>query len=344
MSNGAGKRGPTSRDVAKRAKVSQSTVSLVFSGKHAGRIAAETRLVVLKAAEELGYRPNASARALKLGTQRLIALAVPNVSNPFFAAVLKAAADVARDHGYGIVLINAGDEPAAGGRLIESLTAHAFDGLIAWESAWVAQAAGVLPATVIVADGDGPVGADVFISAPRIVATAVDHLVGLGHRRIARFGFDIAALPFRARASAFCASIARHALPLESAMQISVPFGSTASIEMTDLLTGGQRPTAVLCDDDLLAPLVYRAARIAGLSVPDDVSVVGIGDIDLASLLDPQLTTVAIPALAVGEAVIEAALRKIEDGANGPPRTIATHLITRHSTAPVRPVKRPSGI
>jgi DNA-binding LacI/PurR family transcriptional regulator len=326
-------RGPTSWDVARLAGVSQSTVSLVFAGKDEKRVTAETRLTVLKAADELGYRLNSSARALKLGTQRLIALAVPNVSNPYFAAVLKVISIAAQHEGYATALINAGEDFADAQVLMRSLNAHTFDGLIVWESPWSGEASRVLPATVIVNDGESPAGASLFIPAPAIVATAIDHLAGLGHRRIVRLGFSLSAAPFRARSRAFRNCLAGRGLSYDPHFELEVPFGATASDALTLLMASSDRPTAIVCDDDLLAPLAYRAAAKNGLSVPGDVSVVGIGDIDLARLMEPELTTVAIPAEAVGRAAIDILFRKIrKQETTDAPQTIATHLIERAST------------
>lgn len=326
-------RGPTSRDVARAAGVSQSTVSLVFSGKDSGRINPATREAVLSAANALGYRLNASARALKLGTHRLLALAVPNAANPYFAAVLKAAAAAARTRGYAVVLINVGDDPADGERLLESLAAHTFDGLIIWENPWTPKAGGFVPATVIVADGLAPGDAAVFIPAGAMVRDAIVHLADLGHRKIGRLGFDMAAVPFRARAQAFREALAEHALRFDPRFEIEEPFGSTTSERLTTLLSDPDRPTAILCDDDLLAPLVYRAAARLGLRVPADISVVGIDDLDLARLMEPELTTVAIPADMVGETLVEAALERIAGDGPYKLRTIATRLVIRGSTA-----------
>lgn len=340
MSDDERSRGATSWDVAKLAGVSQSTVSLVLAGKAARRVRDETRAAVLQAAEELGYRPNSSARALKVGKQHLIALAAPNVSNPYFAAVLKSVAAAAEAQGYTTALINSGEDPPDGQGLIRSLTAHSFDGLIVWESPWAIQARAILPETVIVHDGDWQADASVHIPASQIIRSAVDYLVDRGHRHIARLGFDLPAKPFRARARAFHDYLAALGLPADEEFNIETPFGSTSSDQMTALFASRRRPTAVICDDDLLAPLVYRAAKRSGLSVPDHVSVIGIGDIDLAQLLEPPLTTVAIPARAVGEAAFAALLAKMNGSSDEAPVVVETYLVARGSVAIARqPVK-----
>ncbi|MGO4839699.1 substrate-binding domain-containing protein, partial [Rhizobiaceae sp. 2RAB30] len=164
-----------------------------------------------------------------------------------------------------------------------------------------------------------------------MVGAAMDHLAALGHRRFARLGFDLPAAPFRARARAFRDWLGVH--DIVAAVDIEEPFGATASPRLAAALGGRNRPTAVICDDDLLAPLAYRAARQAGLLIPGDLSVVGIGDIDLAQLLDPPLTTVAIPAQSVGRAALGALFGKIESDVRQDPIVIETTLVVRGSSA-----------
>lgn len=329
-------KGATSLDVARQAGVSQSTVSLVFSGKDGGRVTPERKQAVLDAAEQLGYRPNSSARGLKLGTQRLFALVVPNVSNPYFSSVLKAATLTAREDHYATVLIDAGEGPQNNtGHMLESLAAHTFDGLIAWEAPWTDQAKKILPASVVIVDGDSDSHADVFISATHMIHTAIDHLVVLGHQRIVRLGFDLAAMPFRARSRAYRDSLHRHGLSYDARFEVEEPFGATVSEGLTALFRCEDYPTAVVCDDDLLAPLVYRAAIRAGRRIPEDISVVGIGDIELASLLEPPLTTIAIPASDLGRMAVESLFRKIRGEASAV-QTVETHLVIRASTSAIR--------
>src|SRR5579872_6065038 len=100
----------TSVDVARRAGVSQSAVSLVLGGKAVGRVGKRTQEVILRAARELSYQPNGAARSLRSGRSHLIALAVPDVSNPYFAAVLQGAEQAARQHGYAVMLVSVRDE------------------------------------------------------------------------------------------------------------------------------------------------------------------------------------------------------------------------------------------
>ncbi|ODP35698.1 LacI family DNA-binding transcriptional regulator [Pandoraea sp. ISTKB] len=324
---------PTSRDVARLAGVSQSTVSLVFSGKAEGRITPERRDQILQAAQTLGYRPNSSARGLKLGTQKLLALGVPNVSNPYFAAVLKSIIGSAAANGYATVLINTGEYGNDPERLLLSLDAHAFDGMIFWEASWTARALEIMPTSVVVVDGDSPDAADVFIPSDVIVREMVDHLASLGHTRIARVGFDLEANTFRVRSRAYREGLQAHGLTYDARWEIEVPFGTTSSAAIEAVLSQAAPPTAFVCDDDLLAPLVYRAATRCGLKVGESVSVVGVGDIELASLLEPPLTTMAIPTQSLGESAVDIFLRK-RAGQPATVSTVQTRLILRESTGP----------
>jgi len=117
----------TSVDVARRCGVSQSTVSLVLSGKGAGRVSERTAVAVRTAAEELGYRPNAAARALKTGAARTIVLVVPDVTNPFFGAVLRGAQSAAREAGYAVALVDTANDRAYGTASAAALQAGPAD-------------------------------------------------------------------------------------------------------------------------------------------------------------------------------------------------------------------------
>src|SRR5207249_9844667 len=124
---------PTSVDVARRAGVSQSAVSLVFGGKAAGRVGKRTQEAILQAARELGYRPNSAARTLRSGRSRLIALAIPDVSNPYFATVLQGADQTARAHGYSVLLAQVRDEQDWQHMILDAFTSRAVDGFLLCE-------------------------------------------------------------------------------------------------------------------------------------------------------------------------------------------------------------------
>ena len=172
----------TSVDVARACGVSQSTVSLVFSGKAAGRISARTEAAVRAAAEELGYRPNAAARALKTGAARTVALVVPDVTNPFFGGLLRGAQNAARAAGYAVALIDTHNDRDWGAASVEALWAGPADGLLLFE---------VDPPRRrrrLRADRADrvrePRPPSVRLDSERGAEAAIRHLLDLGHRRI----------------------------------------------------------------------------------------------------------------------------------------------------------------
>src|ERR687895_2300496 len=123
----------TSVDVARHAGVSQSTVSLVFSGKGSGRVSEATQERVRRAARELGYRPNLAAQALRLGTSRAVALLVPDITNPFFSRVLRGAQRAAQEAGYTVALVDTGNDRRWEAQSFEALRAGPVDGYLLFE-------------------------------------------------------------------------------------------------------------------------------------------------------------------------------------------------------------------
>jgi DNA-binding LacI/PurR family transcriptional regulator len=317
--------GVTSRDVAKRAGVSQSTVSLVLSGKAAGRVGHGTIEAVRRAARELGYRPNVAARALRTGRARALGLAVPDVTNPFFGLLLRGAQRAAGRHGYTVALVDTPNDADARRRSVGALQEAAVDGYLTFEVDPQALLPGWSEPTVAIEAWEG--------EAPRVrldvesgFEQAIRHLTGLGHQRIGRLRsrHDVATFLARDR--------------VVQRLLGAVPT-ARAEHDLDDARRAArglleQDVTAVLCDDDILAGGVYLAAREAGIAIPADVSVVGFDDLDLARLVDPPMTTVHVDAEAFGAAAVERLIAEME-GRDGPPETvIPVALRVRGSTAP----------
>ncbi|MDT3396687.1 LacI family DNA-binding transcriptional regulator [Streptomyces sp. B1866] len=336
--DGAGAARPTSRDVARAAGVSQATVSLVLGDKWAGRVSERTADAVRAAARELGYRPNLAARSLRLGRTRTALLVVPSVTAEFFAGVYTGAARAAGDRGFGVVLY-----PSPGGtgpaRDPFDPARASIDGVIASSMAAGALAAvrgGGLPLVMLDSGpGDPAAAATVNFDAGDGLRQAARHLLGLGHRRLAHLAADVDSWTFRERARA----LAEEARGVPGAgvrterTALSVDAGRRAAERA---LTGpgpDPRPTALVCDDDVLAAGACKAARRLGLRVPQDVSVTGVGDLALATAVEPELTTVRLPAEAVGAAGMRA-LMAVLDGGAADDTTLPVRLVTRGSTGP----------
>ncbi|MER7726012.1 LacI family DNA-binding transcriptional regulator [Streptomyces sp. NPDC096323] len=327
---------PTSRDVARAAGVSQATVSLVLGEKWQGRVSETTVGRVRDAARDLGYRPNLAARNLRLGRTRTALLVVPALTNEFFARVYTGAAAVAAEHGFGVVLYPSPDGTGPARDPFASARA-ALDGVIA--SSMAADALGALHGAglpLVMLDSDpaapGP-AARVNLDIADGMRQVTEHLLALGHRRFVHLASAVDSWTFAVRARAL-----HEALRGVSGTEVrTVPaaLNVRAGVEAAERALGlpGPRPTALVCDDDILAAGACKAARRLGLRVPDDVSVTGFDDLALATAVEPELTTVRLPAEQVGERGMSALLAVLE-GRAAQAGSLPVHLVVRGSSAP----------
>ncbi|MFF8812458.1 LacI family DNA-binding transcriptional regulator [Streptomyces pactum] len=334
----------TSKDVARAAGVSQATVSLVLGGKWRGRVSERTADAVRAAAGELGYRPNLAARNLRLGRTRTVLLVVPALTTEFFARVYTGAARVAAEHGFGVVLYPSPEGVGPARDPFDSARAS-LDGIIASSMAAGALAGvrgGGLPLVMLDSDpSDGTAHATVNPDIAGGMREVARHLLALGHRRVTHLAADVDSWTFRVRARALAevfAAVPGTVIRTERAA-LEVDEGRRAAERA--LSAPGTPPTALVCDDDILAAGACKAARRLGLRVPDDVSVTGFDDLALASALEPELTTVRLPAEEVGARGM-AALLAVLEGRRADGDELAVELVVRGSTAPPGPAGGPA--
>ncbi|GAA2239780.1 MULTISPECIES: LacI family DNA-binding transcriptional regulator [Kitasatospora] len=329
--NGNDQRRPvTATDVARAAKVSQSTVSLVLNGKWQGRIREDTARRVMRTADDLGYRINQSARNLRLGSTGTVLLAVPTLVNPVFATVHAGAARVGASNGLGIVVFPLSAEDGFGpfptprqaldGVIACSLSAHAVSNLRTG-----------LP-LVVLDDAPVPDTPTVTMDTGGGMAKALAHLTALGHRRILHLRAERPAWTFTRRAEAFDQCILSH--PQVTADHLSCSFAIEEIRDRTiQALSVANRPTAIVCDDDNMALSIYAAASALDLTIGRDLSVIGFNDLPTAALATPPLTTVRLPLGALGFRGMQA-LIDLRGGVANDPVTLPTELVIRKSTGP----------
>ncbi|MER6915687.1 LacI family DNA-binding transcriptional regulator [Streptomyces sp. NPDC000594] len=327
---------PTSRDVARAAGVSQATVSLVLGEKWRGRVSERTAETVREAARALGYRPNLAARNLRLGRTRTALLVIPALTNEFFARVYTGAARVADRHGFGVVVYPSPDGTGPAKDPFPSARA-ALDGVIASSmatSALTALHGSGLPLVMLDSDPAEPgAAAHVNLDITDGIRQVAGHLLGLGHRDFLHLASEVDSWTFRLRHRALGEALG--AAPGTSLRTVRAAFDVTAAREAAEAaLTGpGPRPTAVVCDGDILAAGACKAARRLGLRVPGDLSVSGFDDLALATAVEPELTTVRLPAEEVGERGMRALLDVLDHRA--PARgDLPVELVLRGSTGP----------
>ncbi|MBY0274965.1 LacI family transcriptional regulator, partial [Candidatus Binatia bacterium] len=319
---------PTLLDVARLAGVSPATVSRALARPDVVRAA--TRERITETVRALGYRPNHGARSLAGDRWDAIGVIVPDITNPFFAALVRGASAAAAQHGKVCLLAETGGGATAEVDVVASLAAR-VDGLVVAASTAPAsdlqRAAGGRAVVLVNRRATGL--AAVIIDQRAIVTLGLRHLRDLGHRRIAVASGPSGSWSSRRRRDA----LAEHAdLDL-----VVLPPGSATAGDGPTILDAVReaRASALLAFNDVQALAVLAECRRRGIDVPGALSVVGVDDVPMSSLVDPALTTVAAPAT---EAGATAAILLVP-GANVPPRplTLAPRLVVRDSTGPAAP-------
>jgi DNA-binding LacI/PurR family transcriptional regulator len=325
----------TSFDVARLAGVSPSTVSLVMTGKAEGRVSEETQQKVRQASEDLSYQINAAARSLRLGDSHAIGLFVPNVLNPFFAKVLQGAQRKAYEAGYNVILMDMMDNPEWQSWLAKSMSARMIDGCILYTPELVlTDTIRKARCCAVLVEVESPGFTCLVIDIEEGARAAVQHLIDLGHRRIAFLDADYEAVTFTLRRKAYRETLQKAGIGYDPGYTGQTKYGIDNTIRAAyQVLSWPNPPTAIFCADDYFVPGVYKAARQLNLRIPEDLSVVGYDNSELARMLEPELTSIDIPAEELGEESVRMILEFLKQE-HPFTRHIATRLVVRNSTAP----------
>jgi LacI family transcriptional regulator, repressor for deo operon, udp, cdd, tsx, nupC, and nupG len=316
--------------VARRAGVSQSTVSLVFSGKGRGRVSEATEENVRRCARELGYRPNVAAQALRLGSSRAVALIVPDITNPFFNRVLRGAQRAAQTAGYTVALVDTANDRRWEAQTFEALRAGPVDGYLLFE---VSAPDGLgSDEHVVLMEAEAPRRPSVRFDAEGGATAAFRHLIELGHRRIGHLAATFDAPTFHLREAARRRVVSEAGLDPDALPRALTAIGIDEARDAAGPLLD-ERPTAVFCDDDVIAAGLYLAARERGLRIPADLSVVGFDDMDFARVLEPPLTTVALDAEQLGATGFELLESRMAGRRTRRRVVLPAELLVRGSTA-----------
>jgi LacI family transcriptional regulator len=331
-------------DVAKKAGVSASTVSRVFN--KSARISTATQEKVRLAAAELNYQPNVQASALTTKRTLLVGLVIPDIQNPFSATLARGVQDYVTEQGYLSIICSTDGDPEKEIKLMREIHRRGVDGFIITpphtrqsqqENEFIEQLLKKgMPIVFIGNRLDNPTVDFVTSRAQDGAMKAVLHLAQLGHQRIGFIGGHytqgVAVGRWLGYQEAIITSnlTIRPEYMLES--DLSQDGGETA---MGQLLALPNRPTAVLCVNDLMAVGAMRACQQHGIDVPTDMSIIGFDDIPLARLTRPPLTTVAQPAYDLGCKSAELLLNRTQNSKLLPQQvTLQSELIIRDSTAP----------
>ena len=285
----------TVSDVAERAGVSQGTVSRVLTGKN--WVSEDARLRVQEAARELGYVPNAMAQGLKAQRTRTIAALVSDMSNPLHAEFLAAAEAALRASGYLLVVASTHSKPEQERELISLFSAGRADGLIVAHNESSVETYEALRQTrlpIVFHDREAAHLGDAVVADHRSGAReATEHLIQLGHRRIAILTPPATVRPSRERLVGYRNALQDADVQFDESLVRSLDASSDmAYSEVKTLLEGKRRPTAIITLGTHMLAGVLMAVSSKGMEIPHDISVVGVGDTDLLRLHTPSITSV----------------------------------------------------
>jgi LacI family transcriptional regulator, galactose operon repressor len=341
----------TIRDVAQAAGVSLSTVSRALNGGK--NVSERVARDVAAAADKLGYQPDFLARSLRTRTSGMVGCLVSDSSNPLNASIVHAAEARLREAGYLLAVVNTASDPVRERAAAAEFRGRRTDGMLvapgskANEKAWRELAAAGTP--VIILDRDPPEDA----SGAHWPAVQVDHrggaraatryLIGLGHRRIALLTADAGMRPSRERIAGFREEFAAAGIdPAGAEVRVQASPMDFAQGDTLGMLRTRDRPTAIIALGTRILGGVLRAARDLKLSVPDDLSVLSVGDTDLAAVHTPAITALRWSLEDVGRAGAELLLQRLR-GERGAQSTalLPVDLVLRDSCAPPALSRRP---
>lgn len=304
---------PTSREVARRAGVSRTTVSFVLNGVVNQGISEATRQRVLAAAHELGYEPNAAARSLAGGSTSTVALVIPRSAHLYVDVYLgQLSASINYEchrHGLKMLIESSDDEGRGPGGFVDLVRSRRIDGLIVINPSQAGRGhlARIAEAGIpLVVFGSGLPDEQRYHSTGSSTAEAanlaVDHLVALGHREVGFVNFAAPEyLAVSERERGWRESLARHGIEVDPAWCVHADYSAASGYRATrELLARGLRCTALFAGNDTIAFGVLHALREAGRRVPEEVAVVGYDDLPLAEFAVPPLTTVRSDAIGLG--------------------------------------------
>ncbi len=314
----------TIADVADRAGVSATTVSHVLSGKRV--VGASTRDIVMDAIKELGYRPNAVARNLRTRRSHMVAVVVPDITNPFYAVLTRGLADAIDGAGYGAYVCSTDGIHEREAKFFQDVMDRGVDGIV-FASGETASQVTFTPAdhaTPIVCIGehlDHPL-CDAVIPDDETGSRAAGALLaGRGYRRIAMIQG-----PLRyggARTTGFRAAMQAAKVKVPGELMVRGDWtrkGGYAAMKV--LMALPHPPDAVFCANDLMAIGALDVAHELGLEVPGDLAIVGFDDVDAATIVTPTLTTVRNPAYEVGSTAGDLLMSRMTRRYTGTGRTV----------------------
>jgi len=332
--------GVSIKDIARSANVSHSTVSRALSDSPL--VKEETKALIKRIAEEMGYSPHALARSLVTRRTQTVGVVVTTIADPFVSEIVRGLEETSQNHGYTIVLCNSNAEPRRELAAVKALREKRVDGIIITASRIgdlympLLEDFGV-PIVLINSQQTGEYVYSIATDDHKGAEIATEHLLSLGHIRIGYIASPNNVSSSQARLEGYRTALELHGLQFDPVLIADgdgrPAAGAQAAARLASLT---DPPTALFCYNDMTAIGVIRALNDLGLNVPADVSVVGYDDIPLVEYLNPPLTTVGQRKYDMGCMAMEMLLSLLNGAQNVQDITIEPTLICRKSTAPAR--------
>ena len=334
------RRQPSIKDIARLAKVSHPTVSRAL--QNSPLVNAKTAAKIRKIAEDSGYRASAVARGLVTRKTRTIGLVVTTVNDPFAGEVALGIEQAANDYGYSVFLANSNAEPERERKMVQTFAEQRVDGIVVTSSrvgaAYLPLLAEMMVPIVLVNDQyPGEYMHSVMIENVEGSRAATEHLIALGHRRIAYIGDRSGYQSDIERLEGYKQALAKAEIAFDPALSVKGDSTAEAAIEAVNgLLALDRPPTAICCYNDITALGAMRAIHARGLRAPDDISITGFDDLFFASYLQPPLTTVRQPMRRMGQMAMENLMKLMSGEESVAQVRVKTELIVRGSTGKAR--------
>ena len=331
---------PTLSDVATAARVSSTTVSRYLNNSIV--LPQSTRDRIDAAIAALDYRPNLLAKRLSTGRAEAIGLVTPEIDNPFFAQLAAAVEAEAEQHGYAVYMTSTHGDRSREIEAVRRMRDRHVDGLVLTTNRPDDGDLARLLADddkVVLLDEDVPgIGLSrVFVENEHGAYLATRHLIAAGHRHIALIGGPPGLMSVRERTAGFERAMAEADLPVAAEdvhlRDYTRAFGREA---MQAILAAPRRPSAIFASSDYLAIGVLEALQRAGMSVPQDFSLVGFDDMPFAELVNPPLTTIRQPVPEMGRQAFQLLLALLNDQPATPLTRLPVELVVRKSVAPIK--------
>ncbi|MCL5257427.1 MAG: LacI family transcriptional regulator [Chloroflexi bacterium] len=332
----------TLRDLAERLGLSISTVSRALADDP--RISRETKRQVTETAKQLRYRPSVLARGLKTRRTMTIGLIVIDVTYPVYASIARGVEDEAHIAKYNVIICNSDSTPGKEYQYIENLLERGVDGVLLTPVGgptvqWDILEREAIPFVLIEGDDDDSPSSSVRVDHARGGHLATDYLVGLGHQDIGLLCGPTSFPWNRQLYDGYRQALDKAGIPFRSSLVIQADLDLTSSYyAASELLSSAGPPTAIFAGSDVTAYGTYRALSERNLSVPGDISVIGYGDIPIARVLSPPLTTISYDSYQIGKTSARRLFKILEDpeGCGTAHLVIQPELVVRKSAAPPR--------